>query len=62
MFNEIHEMQELRYELDKLTAKLQKEAYKEHDDRMYSLLNDASDLLDELGDMYGECIDIIEEG
>ena len=61
MFNEIHEIQSKRHELQVLNMKLIKKARKERKAAVYKCLVDADGLLDELGDLYGACIDIIEE-
>jgi hypothetical protein len=59
MFNEIHELQELRWGLDKFNTGLLIKA--ESNSELSELLEEASSLLNELHSIYGECADIVEE-
>ena len=61
MFNEIHEIQSKCYELQQLNIKLLKKSKADGNAYLHANLEEADGLLDELGEIYGVCIDIIEE-
>lgn len=61
MFNELHELQSKRFELEKMNSELLDRLRKGGGDLLLSKISNADVVLEDLGDLYGECIDIIEE-